>query len=414
MIDAEWPLQLRFFLALALSFLIGLERESAALITKGRVFAGVRTYTLIGMLGFGCAWLTNMNIAWALPVGLLALGALAVSGYMAKLREGHVGWTSEVAAILTFVMGALCLLTDLWVPTAIGILTTLLLSEKAKIEKFVEALDQTEFHAVVRFLIVTLIVLPVLPNKAYTEFSLNPRHIWTVVILVSAIGFAGYFLSKRFGARWGLWVSGLLGGIVSSTAVSIASGRIAQQEPGRSTNALQASLIASAVMYLRILVLIWFLRPEFVVHFWARLMILAGIGGALCLLTPTPKGGRSTIHVKPAQNPFEIRPALIFATLFVVLSVLTVVVKQWYGNTGILALAGVVGLTDIDPFILSYVSGPGGFASVMLTAILISMMSNTIIKGVYFGFLAKEARMATLWRYGAWALLHIPVILIGR
>lgn len=414
MIDVEWPLHLRFFLALALSFLIGLERESAALSTKGRVFAGVRTYTLIGMLGFGCAWLVKVDLVWVLPVGMIVLGALALVGYLAKLRQGHVGWTSEVAAILTFVMGSLCLLADLWVPTAIGILTTMLLSEKAKIEKFVVALDQTEFHAVVRFLIVTLIILPILPNEPYTDFNLNPRHIWQVVILVSAVGFGGYFLSKRFGERWGLWMSGLLGGIVSSTAVSIAAGRIAQQSPARAASALQASLIASAVMYLRILVLIWFLRPDFGAHFWLRLCILAAIGGVLCLITPGPRHTGNNTHVKPSQNPFEIRPALIFASLFVALSVLTVIVQRFYGEAGILVLSGVVGLTDIDPFILSFVSGSSTFGAMMLTAILVSMMSNTIIKGVYFGYLAKEARVATAWRYGVWALLHIPVILLWR
>jgi len=412
MVDVDWPLPLRFLLALGLSFLVGLERESSALISKGRVFAGVRTYALIGTFGFGCALLRE-TAPWMLPIGMIALSGLAVIGYLAKLKEGHVGWTSEVAAIITFVMGALCLVADIWIPMAIGIIATLLLSEKAKIEKFVENLDKSEFHAVVRFLIVSVIILPALPDQTYTEFSLNPRHIWQVVVLVSSIGFAGYFLAKKFGDRLGLWMSGLLGGIVSSTAVSIAAGRIAQRSPERSIHALQASIIASSVMYIRILVLIGLIRPSFLSFIWLKLVILAGIGVVLCFAARRTHGGGGKHNVEPLRNPFEIRPALIFASLFVALSVVTVLVTRFYGNAGLLVLAGVVGVTDIDPFILSLVSQSPGFQSLMFTAILVSLMSNTLVKGVYFGTLARRARVESLWRYGAWAALHIPVILIG-
>ena len=408
----DWPLSLRFLLALGLSFLVGLERESSALISKGRVFAGVRTYTLIGLFGFSCALLRE-TVPWALPVGMIALAGLALVGYLAKLQQGHVGWTSEVAAIITFVMGALCLIADTWVPMAIGIVTTLLLSEKAKIENFVEHLDKSEFHAVVRFLIVTVIILPVLPNQGYTEFNLNPRDIWQIVVLVSAIGFGGYFLAKKLGDRVGLWVSGLLGGVVSSTAVSIAAGRIAQRSPQQSIPALQASLLASSVMYLRILVLIWLIQPDVAVPFLPRLVILAAIGAALCCTTRSRSGMAAGETVEPARNPFEIRPALLFASLFVLASVITVLVMRFYGDVGLFVLAGIVGVTDIDPFILSLVSRTVDLQAMMLTAVLVAMMSNTLVKGLYFGFLAKQARRDALWRYGLWAALHIPVILIG-
>jgi uncharacterized membrane protein (DUF4010 family) len=412
MVDINWSLPLRFLLALGLSFLIGLERESSAVLFKGRVFAGVRTYSLIGTLGFGCA-LLYQSVPWMLPAGLIGLSGLAVAGYLAKLREGHVGWTSEVATIITFVMGALCLLADIWVPMAIGIITTLLLSEKAQIEKFVENLDKTEFHAVVRFLIVSVIILPALPDREYTEFNLNPRHIWQVVVFVSSIGFAGYFLAKRFGERWGLWMSGLFGGIVSSTATSIAAGRIAGHSPDRATTALQASIIAGSVMYLRVLVLIWFVSPDFAALVWGKMVILALIGSALVFTVRGSNGASTKERVEPQHNPFEIRPALIFATLFVALSVITVFAGKYYGNTGLIALSGLVGVVDIDPFILSLVSRTGEIQGMVVTAIIVSMMSNTLVKGIYFGFQARQVRVAVLWRYGLWAALHLPVILMG-
>jgi hypothetical protein len=187
--DISLPIQVRFFIALGLSLLIGLERESSGVITKGRVFAGVRTYSLIGVFGFACGWLVKINIPWALPIGMISLAAIAIVGYLAKLKNDFVGWTSEVAALLTFVMGALCLLTDIWVPLALGIVGTFLLSEKAMFEHYVERLNNAEFLAVVKFMLITLIILPVLPDKAYTQFDLNPRRIWQIVVLVSTVGF---------------------------------------------------------------------------------------------------------------------------------------------------------------------------------------------------------------------------------
>lgn len=406
------PVQVRFVLALGLSLLIGLERESSALLRKGRAFAGVRTYSLIGVYGFGCAWLYNAGSLWILPVGLLSITALALVGYLAKLKEGHVGWTSEVATVLTFITGALCLISDIWLPMALGIVGTFLLSEKARFEQYVDRLDKTEFLAVVKFLLVTLIILPVLPDQGYTQFNFNPRKIWQIVVLVSSIGFAGYFLTKKFGNKVGLWLSGLLGGIVSSTAVAIACGRIAQNKPEQSANALKASMLASSVMYLRILVLVWFVSPVFVEYIWWKLIVLALMGFALSVFGThsTPDSGET--HVGALKNPFEIRPAVIFAVLFVVLSVATVLVQRFYGDAGIITLAGVVGISDIDPFILSVINQPGQAQSLMVAAILVSMMSNTVIKGVYFGFLAKEARRATALRFGVLALLHIPIIVI--
>ncbi|UCD17154.1 MAG: MgtC/SapB family protein [Candidatus Zixiibacteriota bacterium] len=408
--EFDVPFELRFFIALGLAFLVGLERESAGITTKGRVFAGVRTYSLIGAFGFGCAWLHQVGISWALPTGMLSLGALALVGYLAKLREGHVGWTSEVAAMLTFITGSLCLLAAIWVPLALGIISTFLLSEKAQIENYVERLNKAEFLAVLKFLIVTIIILPVLPDKGYTEFKLNPRQIWQIVVLVSTIGFAGYFLSKKFGAKFGLWLSGILGGIVSSTAVSIIAGRVARRSPKQGISALQASILASGVMYLRILVLIWFIRPEFVPFIWWKLIILAIIGVLLSFHIRPPDSSPEKSQLQPPRNPFEIKPALIFASLFVILSIATTLVLRIYGDAGLIVLAVFTGVTDIDPFILSLVHNTPQFQPLVLSALIVAMMGNTIIKGFYFGFLAKTARNATLWRYGAWALLHLPIL----
>jgi uncharacterized membrane protein (DUF4010 family) len=409
----EWTFELRFLLALGLGFLVGLERESSGADRKtGRVFAGVRTYTIISMYGFACAWLYRIDVTLALPVGMLSLAAMALAGYLAKLREGRVGWTSEIAALLTFVVGVLTLLTDIWVPVTLGVVNTILLSEKGDLESFVDRLNKSEFLAVLKFLVVTAIILPALPNREYTEFQLNPARIWQIVILVSSIGFVGYFLTKKFGSRLGLWLSGLLGGVVSSTAVAIAAGRVAQRSPERSFSALQMSLLASSVMYPRLLVLMLVLSPAIAGLLWWKCILLAAVGLTLTL------GGRDTAlpvkdgeHVSTLENPFELKPAFIFAAVFVLLTVVTALAKKFFGSAGLLVLSFIVGVVDIDPFILSLVR-ESAYGTLITMAILIAMMSNTLAKGTYFAVLAKNRRRDAIWRYGLWALLHVPLIFV--
>ena len=405
-----WTPPLRLLMALLLGILIGLERQSAK--KSYKVYAGVRTYALLSLFGFGCAWLFRAQVTLVLPLGLLAVAALTVLEYLTKRESGHRGWTSEVAALLTYVIGALALLADVWVPMALGVIGTLLLAEKAQIETYVERLEKTEFLAVVKFLLVTVIILPVLPNERYTRFDLNPAHIWQIVVLVSSIGFVGYFLTKRYGDRMGLWLSGLLGGIVSSTAVTVAVGRMAQRSPEQAAGALQATLLASAVMYVRILVLIWILNPAFVPILWWRMVLLCAVGIALAVPVRAATDGPSAAPASSLENPFEIKPAVVFAVLFVVLSVVTTLVRDAFGEAGLLTLSALIGVTDIDPFILSLIRGGAAASRVIVAAIIVAMMSNTIVKGIYFSVLVKPLRRAALWRFGLWAALHLPLVLV--
>jgi uncharacterized membrane protein (DUF4010 family) len=410
--EFQWTFELRFVIALALGFLVGLERETVRITQKQRVLAGVRTHTIISLYGFGCAWLSQMHVSLAIPVGMLTVAALAIVGYLAKLKEGHVGWTSEISTVLTFIVGALALLTDVWVPMALGIMNAILLSEKAELEQFVERLDKGEFLAVLKFLLVTVIILPALPNRGYTQFDLNPTRIWQIVIMVSTVGFVGYFLAKKIGPRYGLWVSGVLGGIVSSTAVCVAMGRMARTRESCAGNALQASLLASSVMYLRILVLVWILNPVLVPFIWWKLALLSAIGLLLSVRIGVTPAAPVESQDSTLRNPFEVRPALLFAVVFVAVSIITVLAQRQFGSSGLIGLAVLVGVADIDPFILSLVHNTVLSTQLMIAAVIVAMMSNTVAKGMYFGFLAKGMRRETLIRFGAFALLHVPIALL--
>lgn len=352
--NIEWTIQLRFVVALALGFLVGLERESIK-IDRKLIFGGVRTHPIISMFGFGCAWLYHIGVTFILPIGLLAIAVLTGIAYVAKIRVDRFGTTSEVSALLTFITGALAMLADVWIAMAMGIVNTMLLSEKAMLESYVERLSKVEFLATVKFLLVILIVLPVLPNKEFTPFNINPAKVWQIVIIVSTLGFVGYLLEKKFGPKLGLWMSGILGGIVSSTAMTLSVGRMARNNPARSSSALQAALLASSVMYLRVLLLIWFINASFLPYLWPRLVFLTIVGVVLSLPMFRKELPPSESELPKLQNPFEVRPAIGFAILFIILSVVTRFVKSTVGNYGLLGLSAIVGVSDIDPFILSLV-----------------------------------------------------------
>ena len=421
-------LPIRFLIALALGFLVGFERESTEHGQKHRIYAGIRTFTILSLYGFACAWLFQQGITLAIPVGLISVAGILVVEYLDKLKHDRVGWTSELSAMLVFVTGSLTLLTDVWLPLALGLVNTFLLTEKTDLGQFVERLNKAEFMAVVKFLLITLIVLPVLPNQDYTQFNLNPVRIWEIVILVSAVGFVGYFLTKQFGEKAGLWLSGILGGIVSSTAVSVAVGRIAQRNPNKCASALQASIFSSSVMYPRMLVLILLINPAIGLQITWKMAVLTVIGVILAFTvkikqpappekaakeaqsskTPPPTTQKDSLVL--SQNPFELMPALIFGTLYVLLTIATALIFQYLGNPGIFGLSALVGLTDITPFVLSIVHRSDLSLHLINATLIISMMSNTIVKGFYFASLATTAKKETWLRYGIWTLLHLPFI----
>jgi uncharacterized membrane protein (DUF4010 family) len=405
-----WTPQLRFLVALALGFLVGLERESIK-IDRKLVFGGVRTHPIISLFGFGCAWLYSIGATAMLPVGLLAIATLTGIAYVAKIRVDRFGTTSEVSALLTFITGALAMLVDVWIAMALGVMNTMLLSEKAMLESYVERLSKVEFLATVKFILVTVIILPVLPNHEFTQFHINPFKIWQIVIIVSTLGFVGYLLEKKFGEKLGLWMAGILGGIVSSTAVTLSMGRMAKKNPSRSSSALQATLLSSSVTYLRMLVLIWFINGSFLPILWTRLVFLSSVGIILSIRMLRKESPAVQSEMPELQNPFEIRPALGFALMFVILSVVTGFVKSTIGNSGLLGLSAIVGVSDITPFILSLIQGSDGTVRIFTSAIILALMSNTIAKAIYFWSLSPITRKETAVKYSIYALLHIPFIL---
>jgi uncharacterized membrane protein (DUF4010 family) len=188
-------------------------------------------------------------------------------------------------------------------------------------------------------------------------------------------------------------------------------GHMAKKNPSRSDSALQAALLASSVTYLRTLVLIWFINTSYIQNLWQRFVFLALIGALLSIRMLRKESPALESEMPELQNPFEIRPAIGFALLFILLSVLTVFVKTTMGNSGLLGLACIAGVSDITPFILSIVQGSDGTIHIFTSAIILALMSNTIAKGIYFWSLSPITRKETALKYTIYALMHIPFII---
>ena len=187
---------------------------------------------------------------------------------------------------------------------------------------------------------------------------------------------------------------------------------MAQRSPERAISALQAAILASAMVYFRIIVIIWAVNPAFLPLVWWKLLVLSLLGVGLALTLGRTHQRADSSEFDTLQNPFEIRPAVVFAVVFVILTIITAFVKQTVGETGLVGLAAIVGVSDITPFILSIVQTPDGTSGLIVAAIIVSIMSNVVAKGAYFMWFSPSTRKQTLIRFGLWALLHIPVILI--
>ena len=189
-------------------------------------------------------------------------------------------------------------------------------------------------------------------------------------------------------------------------------GNIAKNNKNIARRAFQATILASSVMYLRILVLIYFINSSVAFDIWWKLIILFLCGLVLSFIVHDKNEAEKAGPISSIQNPFEIRPAVLFATLFVILSVVTIWVKQFWGESGLIGLSLIVGVTDIDPFILSIIGKQNILVSVINTSIIISMMSNTLVKGIYFGFLSKTMRMKVIIYFSIWAAIHAILIFL--
>jgi uncharacterized membrane protein (DUF4010 family) len=376
--------------AVAAGALVGAEREQAHGNAAQRDFGGIRTFPLIALLGAFGALLESAGSAWILVGFLLALSALIVRSQGRGRREGP-GITSEVAAIVTFALGALSASPELmangprWL-LVIGsaAVTMALLAVKRPLHGFFASVSQEDMFATAKFVVLALVLLPLLPNRAYGPFdALNPFKIGVFMLLVAGVSFAGYVAARWVGSGRGLLLVGLIGGLVSSTAVTLTLSGRAKSEPALVPSAAIAIIGACSTMFVRLLFVIGIVYFPLLAKLALPLGVMAVTGFVVALgVALGDSSKRKASEAVPLRNPFELRSALKFGVFYAAIAFVAKAAEHYAGSSGLYASAVLAGLADVDAITLSFVElhRSGLAAAVATTGIVLAVATNTLVK----------------------------------
>jgi uncharacterized membrane protein (DUF4010 family) len=376
----------RFALLIGISLFFGFAFEELYWGELPRHPGGVRTFPLLAIVG-GALFLLEPRYGIAFVAGLLVLGSWIFAYVQREAnREGDPGegtFIIPTSCILAYVLGPVTLTQPLWVAVGIAVAAVLLLGGKRTLHDWVHRLSDEEVITAGKFLILVGVVLPLLagrPPIAHT--TITPFGVWLAVVAVSTISYASYLLARYVFPRGGTLLGAVLGGLYSSTATTVVLARRARDEG--MTAELRAGIIAaSAMMYLRILVVAAIFNAALALTLVPPLLVLCAV--SLILVWWHGRAVASRTVAGPPPNPLQLATAFAFAALFIVISIVTTIVQAKLGRAGVLGLAAVVGVTDIDPFVLSLAQG--GTATVGLAtaalAIVIATSSNNLLKAVY-------------------------------
>ncbi len=375
---------LRPGLALAIGLLIGLQRER---VKEGP--AGIRTFALIALAGYLIGLIGAQLGGWVVCGGIVFLAAILVTGNFLDARkntEHGVGATTEIAALLVFAIGVYLADTENARGPAVlfaGV-TALLLHYKTPLHQFVRGLGADDVRAIMQFVLITLVVLPVLPNRTYGPFDVfNPFKAWLMVVLIVGIGLGGYLAYRLAGARVGTLLSGILGGLVSSTATTVTASRFARADGRQITAAAIIVLLASSISVFRVLVEVAVVNPQDLLETAPPLATFLVVFLLLTLLLYRRRSSE-VLHLDPPANPAGLKSAVLFGVLFVVVLFGVAAARHYLGNAGLYGIAVISGLTDVDAITLST-------ADLMRTdslepstgwrIILIAALANLVFKG---------------------------------
>jgi uncharacterized membrane protein (DUF4010 family) len=366
---------------------VGIEREwSGHASGPAARFAGARTFLLLGMLGGLAGWLTAGGLAWLAAVMLLGATTLTIVAYVAAARPGGaaVDGTTEVAALLVLALGAIAGLGFPLLTSAAVALMVLALVEKTRIHDLVRHLGQREISAALQFAVLALVILPLLPTGPYGPLgSFRPRALWTVVLLFSALNFAGYLARKAAGDTRGYGVTGLLGGLVSSTAVTLTFSRHSRREPGLGTALAVGVLAACTVLLLRVAVVTTVLQPSVTLSLSLYLAPALLVGAVFVWLAVARSRGEPATSAPPhPTSPLGLWSSLKMAVAFQLVLTALPLVQHWWGTPGVLASAVLLGATDMDAltFSMCRLAADGGAPGLAAEAIALGILSNTAVK----------------------------------
>ncbi|MEX2469205.1 MAG: MgtC/SapB family protein [Pseudohongiellaceae bacterium] len=395
------------FAALAIGLLIGAERgwkEREA--KEGERVAGVRTFGLIGLLGGGTALLAQHLAPILMSLAFVGLALVLTVVYVVNKQDrDDAGITSLVAALVTFVLGALAGSGEVILAASAAVITTLLLSYKPVLHSWLNALEAREIRAAFKLLLISVVLLPILPNEGYGPWqALNPYVIWWMVVLIASISFVGYFAVKIGGARRGILFTGLFGGLASSTGLTLHLSRLSRDDDHNMTPILASGiLLACGTMYPRMLLVASVLNPDLFMPLLLPTLVMALAAYVPALVYWYRQKKLEADPQSTLKNPLELSSALGFGLLLVLVMLLGQVLRNQFGDAGVLALAAASGVADVDAITLSLTQMSQGDLTVAtaVTGIVIAAAVNTLAKG---------GMAAVIGRHGLGLRVGLPLL----
>jgi uncharacterized membrane protein (DUF4010 family) len=378
-------------IALAIGLLIGVERGwQTRLAEEGTRIAGIRTFGLLGLLGGIWGLMSRELGELILGLAFVTVAALMITAHMTEVRNKHdVGVTTVVAALMTFALGALALRGYRTEAASAAVVTAILLSMKPVLHSWLQKLESQELFAALKLLLISVVLLPVLPNQGYGPWqALNPYEIWWLVVLIAVISFVGYFAMKIAGQKRGIMYTGIFGGLVSSTAVTLSLSRLAKKI--RMPQVLAAGiLVSAATMFPRILLEVSIVNPGILKPLLLPMIVMTILAYGSAAWLWYRRSRDHDVEELELHNPLELMMAIRFGALLGLVMLLAEAAKAWMGDAGIYLLALISGLADVDAITLSLAAmQKEGLSAVTAShAIVLAAIANTLVKGILAAFI---------------------------
>lgn len=377
--------------------LVGMQRER-----RGIAMAGVRTFTLITLSGAVCGLLSPTLGVWVVALGMVAVIAMIVVSNLLKFKresQPDPGMTTEIASLIMFLVGVLPTAGEAKLAIVIAGAVVLLLHLKDPLHQFARKIDTREFAAIMQFVLIALVILPLLPDRTFGPLDvLNPFKIWLMVVLIVGISLAAYAAVKLLGGRSGALLAGVLGGLISSTATTVSYARKSRETPAASGLAAAIILIASAIVFARILGEVAVVAGAVLPLIAGPLLTVAAVVAALGVFVFLRTRGQG--QAMPLQgDPSELRTAAVFAALYAVILFAVAFARAHLGDAGLYVVAAISGLTDMDAITLStanMIAEDRLDASTGWRVILVAAMANLIFKGAAVAALGSSALRRTI------------------
>jgi uncharacterized membrane protein (DUF4010 family) len=394
-----------FSTALLIGALIGIERERHTQEHESPGIAGLRTFILYALFGALCGWLSlTLKSPWILGAGLIAVAGVLLAGYVlsVRLEPGNLGQTTEIAAVSTFLLGAVAAAGERELAAGIGVLIAAVLAYKQPLHGFVDRLGSDDIYAALRLLIATFIILPIIPDEPLDPWdALNPQSLWLLVLLISGLSLVGYVLTRVLGAHRGIPITGLTGGLASSTAVTLSLAR--QSREGQYEHAGSAMvagiLLAWSVSFARVIIEVLVVNRQLLPVVLPSIAAMAAVCVGFALLH-LRKAGQDSGEAQevPLRNPFSLTSAIKFAAVFAAVLLVVKIMQANAPESGMYIVAAIAGTTDVDAMTLSMANyARSGNAQVAAHAIAIAAISNTVVKtGMVVAMAHKSLRVPVL------------------